>query len=85
MKISLDGTDITADIQKQTNIPNLLGGVYPNEGTKWYNFMPIIANHAELKSFFSTGGLHKLEIVDETGTEFDARIILRLTYSARNS
>lgn len=85
MKIFLDSVNITADIQAQTPIPDLQGGVYPNIGTKWYDLIRIVANHGELSNFFSSGGLHRLDIQDDDGSEFNAKMILRLTYSARNS
>lgn len=85
MIILLDDVDITDDIQAQASIPNLSGGVYPNTGTRWFNLIPIIQNHPELTSFFSSGGLHTLKIQDDPGYQFDAKIILRLCYSARNS
>lgn len=87
MKFLLDGVDITQDIMKQTNIPSTSGGVYPNMGTKWYNFFPIIQAHqSELGDFFSRGGLHSLQVVGDNGTTvFDVKMILRMCYSARNS
>lgn len=85
MKIFLDDVDITNDIQTQTTIPHLQGGVYPNTGTKWYDLIRIVDNHSELSNFFSSGGLHRLDIQDENGGDFTAKIMLRLTYSARNS
>ena len=56
MKIYLDNIDITEDIQKQTPVPHLSGGVYPNMGTKWYNMLSIVQNHPELATSFSKGG-----------------------------
>lgn len=85
MKILLDNVDITADIMKQANIPNLAGGVYPNTGTTWYNLLPIVEAHAELKDLWSKGGLRHLVIQGDASDRFDAKIILRLCYSARNS
>lgn len=85
MRIYLDNVDITGDLMKQTEVPNLSGGVYPNMGKKWYNLLPIIEKHTELKPFFSSGGLHHLKIEDDPGYEFKAKIILRMCYSARNS
>lgn len=85
MKIFLDQIDITSDILSQTNIPNTSGGIFPNAGTKWYNLIPIAANHPELNNLFSTGGLHKLSVESEDGSDFSAKIILRLCYSSRNS
>ena len=85
MKIYLDNIDITEDIQKQTPVPHLSGGVYPNMGTKWYNMLSIVQNHPELATSFSKGGLHSFRIEDAPGYGFSAKVILRLCYSARNS
>lgn len=86
MNYYLDDVDVTADIEKQTKIPNLDGGVYPNARTKWYNLLTIINAYPELKkSFFGKGGLHTFKIIGDAGYEYRAKIILRATYSARNS
>lgn len=86
MRYYLDDVDVTADIETQSPIPNLDGGVYPNTRTKWYNLLKIVNAHPELKeSFFGKGGLHTFKIVGDGGYQYDAKIILRMTYSARNS
>lgn len=86
MKVLLDGVDITADILKQSPGFNLQGGVFPNASTRWFNFLAIAANHPELKDIiFSQGGLHSLTIEDDPAYTFEAKLILRLCYSARNS
>lgn len=85
MKYYLDGVDVTADIEAQTPLPNLQGGVYPNDRTKWYDLLSIVNKHPELRtSFFGKGGLHTFRIEGATTDSYDAKIILRLTYSARN-
>lgn len=84
MKIWLDDVDITDDLMAQYKIPNISGGIYPNKGTKWYNLLPIIENHSELKKMFSSGGLHTIKITGEEAFEFKAKIIMRIAYSARN-
>lgn len=86
MNYYLDDVDITADINAQFPIPNLDGGVYPDVRTKWFNLLKIVNAHPELKeSFFGKGGLHAFKIVGDGGYQYDAKIILRMTYSARNS
>lgn len=86
MNYFLDDVDVTADINAQTTLPNLKGGVYPNDRTKWYNLLKIINAHPELqRSFFGKGGLHTFKIVGDAGDSYEAKIILRATYSARNS
>lgn len=85
MNYYLDDIDITADINAQFPLPNLDGGVYPDTRTKWYDLLKIISAHSKLKeSFFSKGGLHTFKIVGDAGYQFEAKIILRMTYSARN-
>lgn len=86
MNYYLDDVDITADINAQAQIPNLDGGIYPNDRTKWYNLLKIVDAHPELqKSFFGKGGLHTFKIVGDAAQQYEAKIILRATYSARNS
>lgn len=86
MNYYLDDVDITADLNAQYRIPNLDGGVYPDGRTKWFNLLPIINKNPQLKdSFFGKGGLHTFKIVGDAGYQYEAKIILRMTYSARNS
>lgn len=84
MKFYLDGVDITTEINKQATVADTDGGVYPNEGTKWFDMLGIINQKPELADFFGKGGLHVLKIQNDAGYQYDAKIILRATYSARN-
>lgn len=85
MKFYLDGVDITAAIAKQATVADTDGGVYPNEGTKWFDMLAIInQNHTLQNIFFGRGGLHTFKIQNDAGYQFEAKIILRITYSARN-
>lgn len=84
MEIYLDDVDITADINRQATISNADGGVYPNDRTKWFDLLAIINNHPELGDFFGKGGLHTLKLRGDPAYGFDAKMIIRMTYSARN-
>ena len=85
MKFFLDGIDVTEQIAKQADVSDTDGGVYPNDGTKWFDMLAIINQNSVLsQQFFSKGGLHTFTIQNDTGFQFDAKIILRATYSARN-
>lgn len=85
MKFFLDGIDITTQIAKQATVADTDGGVYPDDGTKWFDMLAIINQNDTLKDlFFNKGGLHVLKIQNDAGYQFDAKIILRATYSARN-
>ena len=85
MKFFLDGIDISAELAKQATIADTDGGVYPDEGTKWFDLLGIINQNPTLQdSFFNKGGLHVLKIQNDAGYQYTAKIILRATYSARN-
>lgn len=86
MKFYLDGVDITKAIAKQATVADTDGGVYPNDGTKWFDMLAIINQSEELKQndFFGKGGLHVFKVEGDAGYTFTAKIILRMTYSARN-
>lgn len=86
MKYLLDNVDITS-LMQMVGAPNdTYGGVYPNDGTKWFDLLYIIDRTPELsREAFQRGGLHTFTIVDDADRVYDAKIILRATYSARNS
>lgn len=85
MKFLLDGIDITAAMNKQYVVADTDGGVYPDNGTKWFDMLAIINQDPTLTElFFNKGGLHTFTVQNDVGYQFDAKIILRATYSARN-
>lgn len=85
MKFFLDGIEVTEQINTQAVVSDTDGGVYPNEGTKWFDMLGIINQNPTLKeNFFSKGGLHTFTIQNDAGFQFDAKLILRATYSSRN-
>lgn len=85
MKFFLDGIEVTDEIAKQAVVADTDGGVYPDDGRKWFDMLSIINQNPLLKeNFFSKGGLHVFTIQNDAGYQFDAKIILRATYSARN-
>lgn len=86
MRFYLDGVDVTEQIAKQAVVSDTDGGVYPDEGTKWFDMLAIINQNESLKAnFFGKGGLHTFKVQNDAGYSFTAKIILRMTYSARNS
>lgn len=85
MRFYLDGVDVSAQIAKQATVSDTDGGVYPDEGTKWFDMLAIINQNPTLKAnFFGKGGLHTFRVEGDAGYGFTAKIILRATYSARN-
>lgn len=85
MRFYLDGIDVTAQMAKQAVVSDTDGGVYPDEGTKWFDMLALVNQNSFLKEkFFSSGGLHVFKIVNDAGYQFDAKIILRMNYTARS-
>lgn len=85
MKYFIDDVDVTAQINSQFTVPNPDGGVYPSQGTQWFDLLKIINDTPALKDkFFSTGGLHKFTIKSENGQDFNVKMLSRSHYSVRN-
>lgn len=88
ISVFLDDVDITADLNKQFALPaGLYDGIYPGKTrNQWYDLLPAIAAHPELRdNFFNTDDvLHSLVIKTGSDTEYTARIIVSMKYSSRN-
>lgn len=89
VSVFLDDVDITSDLNKQHPLPDgLYDGIYPGKGrNEWFDLLPAIANHKELKdNFFNDGdALHLLTVKSsDTTLEYTVRIYLSMKYNARN-
>lgn len=88
IKVFLDDTDITADLNKQYALPaNSNSGIFPDRSrSRWWDLLPAISAHPELQeNFFNNDiGIHSLKIQDTSGKTFTARILLRTKYTSRN-
>lgn len=88
IKIFLDSTDITADLNAQYPLPNSVSeGVFPDYSrSKWWDLLPAISAHQELRySFFNDDvGVHTLKVEDTNGQSMNVRILLRTKYTSRN-
>lgn len=85
LQILLDDVDITSDLNHQYALPTALGGIFPDaSGQKWWDLLRCINKHPELKNNFFQGGVHIMKVIAD-GQEFKVKLLLRMTYSARNS
>lgn len=88
IKVFLDNTDITADLNAQYHLPaNTNSGIYPDRSrSRWWDLIPAINAHPELRNTFFNNdiGIHSLKIQDTGGSTFTARILLRMKYTSRN-
>lgn len=87
--VTLDGEDITASLNKQYPLPEAVStGVWPSRNAgEWYDLLRCINDNENLaKNFFNGGdyGVHIMEITNPDGSAFQARVILRSKYTARN-
>ena len=90
IQVFLDGQDITASLNAQYPLPQALSsGVFPSKKAgEWYDLMQCIDDNAFLaKNFFNGGdyGVHEFKIVNTDGQTFQARLLTRMKYTARNS
>lgn len=88
IKVFLDNTDITADLNAQYALPESANaGIFPDRSrSKWWDLLPAINAHAELKdTFFNNDtAVHALTIEDTNGQTFTVRVLLRTKYTSRN-
>lgn len=88
IQVFLDGEDITSTLNAQHALPaSTSAGVFPSRNRNdWWDLLPAISANATLKeNFFNDDvGVHILTIKDSSGVAFEARILLRMKYSARN-
>lgn len=88
IKVFLDGTDITSDLNAQYALPSSTkSGIFPDRSrSRWWDLIPAINAHEELRTTFFNNdvGIHSLKIQDTDGSTFTARILLRMKYTSRN-
>lgn len=88
ISVHLDDIDITEDLNRQHKLPaDLYDGVYPGDKrNQYYDLLPCIAAHEELKNnFFENDvGLHRLVIQDTSGAEHTVKLYLSMKYNSRN-
>lgn len=84
--VTLDGEDITADLNKQYPLPErLYANIFPdNSHNHWYNLWICIQENATLKKAYQNNAIHELRVIDSAGGTYNAKIILRTKYTARN-
>ena len=85
LSIAIDGVDVTAQILKgyeqYTYSP---GTFFPSEGDTWLDLLRVITENETLKNNFFTAGVHRLQIIDDSGAAGSAKIWLKSKYSTRN-
>ena len=85
LRIAIDGIDVTNDILKgfegYTYSP---GAFFPNEQDTWLDLLKVITENETLKNNFFTAGVHRLQIIDDSGAAGSAKIWLKSKYSTRN-
>ena len=86
IKVYLDGSDITANLNAQYPLPENPGGILPDATAgRWYDLLKVINDVPALRrSYFDSAGVHQMKIVDDSGRAFQVKLLLRSKYSARN-
>lgn len=86
VQVLLDGVDITAELNKQHPVPQTLGvGVFPDDShEKWWDLWAVIKNLPALKDDFQKKAVHTMKLVDSEGTAYDAKLLMKSKYTARN-
>lgn len=89
LKVTLDGQDITASLNKQYPLPDAVAtGVFPSrKAGEWYDLLKCIDENEFLRENYFNGGdygVHEMRVISDTGENFDVRILLRMKYSSRN-
>lgn len=84
--VFLDGQDITADLNAQYPLPDKIqAGIFPdNTHNHWWDLWKCVQNNGTLKANYQSNAIHILQITDTSGGTYDAKIILRTKYTARN-
>lgn len=86
--VKLDDIDITEDLRSQhpQRFPEAISaGIYPdNSHSKWWDLWACVQAHQELREAYQKNAIHELVIEDTAGGTYDAKIILRTKYTARN-
>ena len=84
--VFLDGVDITSELNSQYELPDKISaGVFPdNSHNHWWDLWKCVQKNAQLKELYQTTAIHTLEIKDSTGGTYNAKIVLRTKYTARN-
>lgn len=85
IRIAIDGVDVTSEIlegfEQYQYSP---GSFFPSEGDTWLDLLKTITDNSTLKHTFFTAGVHRLQIIDDSGTTGSAKIWLKSKYSTRN-
>lgn len=94
IRVTLDGQDITASLNKQYPLPeSTAAGVFPDKSAgKWYDLLRCIDENETLKNNFfngdrngyAYGGVHEMAVINSDGSSFQVRFLFRMKYSARN-
>jgi hypothetical protein len=84
--VFLDGQDITAALNEQHQLPNKISaGIYPdNTHNHWWDLWKCVQGNNTLKQLYQSMAVHTLEVKDSAGGTYNAKIILRSKYTARN-
>ena len=85
LRIAIDGVDVTSKILEGfEGYQYVPGAFFPSEGDTWLDLLRAITENETLKSRFFTAGVHRLQIIDTSGTTGSAKIWLKSKYSTRN-
>lgn len=85
LRIAIDGIDVTNEILKGfESYQYSPGAFFPSEGDTWLDLLKVITENETLKNNFFTAGVHRLQIIDDSGAAGSAKIWLKSKYSTRN-
>lgn len=84
--VTLDDVDITADLNAQYPLPaEISAGIFPdNTHNHWWDLWVAVQAHEQLVLNYQNNAVHILKVKDSAGGTYDAKIILRTKYTARN-
>lgn len=84
--VFLDGQNITNSLDAQYPLPQALSaGVFPdNTHNHWWDLWKCIQSNDTLKENYQNNAIHTLQVIDSSGGTYNAKIILRTKYTARN-
>lgn len=84
MRVTIDSIDVTEALNRQHPLPENPGGILPNSDKGWYDLLRVISSNQTLKNNFFKGNMHRMQIIDDSGRQFDVKVIVRAKYSALN-
>lgn len=86
VSVYLDNVNITDSLNEQYPLPESLSpGVFPdNTHNHWWDLWVCIQKDETLRNNYQKYAVHTLQIQDSVGGTYNAKLILRTKYTARN-